>query len=67
MLVQRLLQLSAADVHQLTASKLDADLLLDAIQELRDHKVCLLLQTSDCTDMLPCKQFPGKCPIIKTA
>ncbi|KAK9821282.1 hypothetical protein WJX74_008620 [Apatococcus lobatus] len=35
---RRLLQLSAADVHQLTASKLDADLLLDAIQELRDQK-----------------------------
>lgn len=60
-LLQRLMQLSAADVHQLAASKLDADLLLDAIQELREQKVCpsfldidLPAWTQDCTVMVVC-------------
>ncbi len=37
--LQRLLQLSAADIHELVGTKLDADLMLDAVQELREFKV----------------------------
>ena len=39
--LQRLLQLSAADLYQLVDRKLDADLLLDAIQELRAREVSI--------------------------
>ncbi|KAK9820323.1 hypothetical protein WJX72_008971 [[Myrmecia] bisecta] len=35
---KRLLQLSAADLYTLVATKLEADLFLDAIQELRDRE-----------------------------
>lgn len=37
--MQRLLQLSAADLYQLVDTRLEADLLLDAISELRAREV----------------------------
>ena len=39
---QRLLQLEAADLYQLVHTKLDADLLLDAISDLKERQVCHL-------------------------
>ena len=37
--LQRLLQLEAADLYQLVHTKLDADLLLDAIADLKERQV----------------------------
>ena len=42
--VQRLLQLSNEDLNGIVDSKLDADLILDAIQELRRRDVSLALE-----------------------
>ena len=42
--MQRLLQLSNEDLNGIVDSKLDADLILDAIQELRRRDVSLTLE-----------------------